>query len=87
MPAGADEAAGERYRAHRAIAGLLTGLAGGRGLVLLLDDLHWADDASLDLLLALCRRPPEGGVPLALGYRPQEAVERLPATHSGSPSP
>src|SRR5947209_12243957 len=35
----------ERYRTFRAIRGLLDGLARGRSLVLLLDDVHWADEA------------------------------------------
>jgi predicted ATPase len=37
----------ERYRAHRAVQELLDGLAVGRPLLLSLDDLHWADQASL----------------------------------------
>ena len=67
----------ERHEAHRAIAGLLSGLAATRGLVLVVDDMHWADEASIELLLALNRRPPEGGVLLAAAYRPQESVAGL----------
>src|SRR5262249_28386996 len=33
----------ERYRTHRAIRALLEQLAGTRPLVLVLDDMHWAD--------------------------------------------
>src|SRR5690348_1963301 len=43
----------ERHLAHRAVSSLLGGLAATRGLVLVLDDLHWADEASLELLLSL----------------------------------
>jgi DNA-binding CsgD family transcriptional regulator len=67
----------ERHRAHRAISGLLSGLGATRGLVLALDDLHWADAASLELLLALCRRLPQGPVLIAVAYRPQDAVAAL----------
>ena len=35
-----------------------------------LDDLHWADDASLELVAHLLRRPPRGRVALALAFRP-----------------
>ena len=35
--------------------------------VVVLDDLHWADPWSVDLLGALLRRPPPGQVLLALG--------------------
>ena len=36
----------------------------------MLDDLHWADDASLELVAHLLRRPPRGRVALALAFRP-----------------
>ena len=48
----------ERYRSHRAVRLLLERLAANRPLVLVLDDLHWADSGSFELLLALLRRPP-----------------------------
>ena len=62
--------ADERYRAHRAVRGLLELLARERPLVLVLDDLHWSDDASIELLAALLRREPDAPVLLALGFRP-----------------
>ena len=40
----------ERYRAHRAVRRLLELLSEQRPLVVVLDDLHWADEASLALL-------------------------------------
>ncbi len=50
--------ADERYRVHRAVRSLLERLAAERPLVLVLDDLHWSDDASIELIGALLRRGP-----------------------------
>jgi hypothetical protein len=64
-----DEGAGDRHRTHRALRDLLERLAVPRPLVLCLDDVHWADHASLDALAALARRPPIRPVLLALAAR------------------
>ncbi len=69
----------ERYRAHRAVRELLELLAEKKAIVLALDDLHWADDASIELLSALLRRPPDAPVLIALAFRPGSAPERLTA--------
>jgi ATP/maltotriose-dependent transcriptional regulator MalT len=69
----------ERYRSHRAVCALLEHLAETRPLVLVLDDLHWADSASVELLSALLRRPPAAAVLTALALRPRQAPERLAA--------
>ena len=45
-------------------------------LVLVLDDLHWADPGSVELLGALLRRPPAAAVLVAMGVRPRQAPER-----------
>ena len=47
--------------------------------MLVLDDLHWSDAASIDLIAALLRRGPEAPVLLALAFRPGQAPERLAA--------
>ncbi|MFE0060025.1 BTAD domain-containing putative transcriptional regulator, partial [Streptomyces sp. NPDC059003] len=48
-----------RFRRHRHVAGQLTAVADrGRPLLLVLDDLHWAGEETLDLLAALV----DGGV-------------------------
>ena len=52
----------ERYRAHRAVRELLERLAAAAPLVLVLDDVHWADAASVELLAALLRSPPDAAV-------------------------
>ncbi len=81
-PAGAIDLGGlqdERYRTHRAVAALLDGLAATRPVVVTLDDVHWADDASLELVAHLLHRPPRGRVLLALALRPAPAHPRLAA--------
>src|SRR4051812_44263468 len=67
----------ERYRSHRAVRALLEELAKTRSLVLVLDDFHWADSASVELLGALLRRPPAAAVLIALAVRPRQMAERL----------
>jgi ATP/maltotriose-dependent transcriptional regulator MalT len=59
----------DRHRAHRALRELLERLAATRPLVLCLDDVHWADPASVDAVAALVRRPPAGPVLLAVASR------------------
>jgi DNA-binding NarL/FixJ family response regulator len=67
----------ERYRTHRAVRQLLEALAELRPLVLLLDDLHWADSGSVELLATLLRRPPAAPVLVGLAMRPRQIPERL----------
>jgi ATP/maltotriose-dependent transcriptional regulator MalT len=69
----------ERYRSHRAVRALLEHLAQTRPLVLVLDDFHWADSASVELLGALLRRPPAAAVLNAVALRPRQTPERLVA--------
>jgi DNA-binding NarL/FixJ family response regulator/tetratricopeptide (TPR) repeat protein len=69
----------ERYRSHRAVRDLLARLAAAKPLVLMLDDVHWADPASVELLGALLRRPPAAAVLLALAVRPRQMPEMLAA--------
>jgi DNA-binding NarL/FixJ family response regulator len=59
----------ERFRCHRAVRELLSLLAERRPVVLVLDDLHWADAASLELLDHLLRRAPSAPVLLLLAHR------------------
>jgi ATP/maltotriose-dependent transcriptional regulator MalT len=67
----------ERYRSHRAVQALLEHLAQSQPLVLILDDFHWADSASVELLGALLRRQPMGAVLIAVALRPRQTPERL----------
>ena len=69
----------ERYRSHRAVRALLGRLAAAKPLVLVLDDLHWADSASVELLGALLRRPPADAVLMALAHRRGKTPDQLSA--------
>ena len=69
----------ERYRTHRALRELLEELARIQPLVLMLDDLHWADSGSIELVGALLRRPPGGAVLIVISLRPRQVSERLAA--------
>jgi len=71
--------ADERYRSHRALRELLEVLAQERPVVVVLDDLHWSDEASIELLAALLRRGPDAAVLFALGFRRGQASQRLSA--------
>lgn len=70
----ADAPAPGRARDWRA---LFEELARPCGLVVVLDDMHWADPATVNLVGQLLRRPPAAPVLLALGYRPRQLGARL----------
>ncbi|HEX6390301.1 MAG TPA: AAA family ATPase, partial [Solirubrobacteraceae bacterium] len=70
----------ERYRAYRAVRHLLGALAADAPVVLILDDVHWADPGSVELLVHLLAHPPAGRVLLALAFRPAQ----LPAPLDGA---
>ncbi|MDA0169387.1 AAA family ATPase, partial [Solirubrobacter taibaiensis] len=76
LPALGEPAIGDRHRTHRALRDLLERLAVATPLVLWMDDVHWADPASIDAIAALVRRPPAASVLLALAAR----EGRLPAS-------
>ena len=67
----------DRYRTHAAVSQLLEALAATKPLVLMLDDLHWADSGSIELLASLLRRPPAAAVLIAVAMRPRQVPERL----------
>ncbi|GAB3983081.1 hypothetical protein GCM10029978_088570 [Actinoallomurus acanthiterrae] len=68
-----------RYHLYRAVRRLLEELAGPDGLVLILDDVHWADESTVELLDHLARHPPRGRLLAAVAYRPAQASPRLAA--------
>ncbi|HET6550536.1 MAG TPA: AAA family ATPase, partial [Solirubrobacter sp.] len=67
----------ERYRTHRAMRELLEQLGATKPLTLILDDVPWADPASIDLLVALLHRPPAAGVLITAGARPRQLPPKL----------
>ncbi|MFF8289352.1 helix-turn-helix transcriptional regulator [Streptomyces sp. NPDC016309] len=75
---GSTESAAARFGLHRAIAAFLARL-GERGLVLALDDVHWADPASRELVDHLIRHPAHGGVLLVVARRTRQTPTSLTA--------
>jgi DNA-binding CsgD family transcriptional regulator len=77
----------ERFRAHRAVGALLERIAEPRPVVVVLDDLHWADGASRELLVHLLRRPPRAPVLIAVAFRagglPPSVMAALEAAQRG----
>ena len=69
--------AAERFRAYNAVRELIERLAARRPLVVALDDLHWADRASIELIAHLLRRPPQAGVAVAAAFRTGRADPML----------
>jgi class 3 adenylate cyclase/tetratricopeptide (TPR) repeat protein len=69
-----------QHRTFAAVADLVIALTTWRPVVLELDDLHWADSASLDLIAHLSERAPSHPLALICVYRPHRghACERLP---------
>ena len=61
-----------RERMLREGCELIESLAADRTLVLVLEDLHWADYATVDFLSALCRRRSRSRLLLIATYRPEE---------------
>ncbi|MFG1861754.1 helix-turn-helix transcriptional regulator [Microbispora bryophytorum] len=77
-PALADDRSGlARYRLYRAVRHLVGALAEPTGLLLVLDDVHWADDGTLEFLDHVVRHPPAGPVLMAVAYRPAQAAPRV----------
>lgn len=74
----ASESSEERERLFRAVTSFVCALAGERPVALLLDDLHWADESSLDLLLHLARGTRAKRVLILGTYRDEEVARGQP---------
>jgi len=59
----------ERFRIHNSVRDLLERLAARQPILFVLEDVHWADGASLELITHLIRRPPQAAVTLGLSFR------------------
>ncbi|MEV4313245.1 AAA family ATPase [Actinocrispum sp. NPDC049592] len=69
----------DRYRAYRSVREVLIRHAQPPGLALLFDDLHWADEASHDLLEQLLLDMPPVALLVAVAYRDHHVPPGLPA--------
>jgi DNA-binding CsgD family transcriptional regulator len=75
----------ETYRLHRAVRRLMECLGDPPGLVLGLDDVHWADPGTVGLIDHLLRHPPAGAITVVLGFRPAQVLPRLAAALGQAP--
>jgi predicted ATPase len=71
-----------RERMLRELAETLELLTARRPLVLVLEDLHWSDPSTLDLLAVLARRPEPARLLLIGTYRPPEVRRRAHPLHT-----
>ena len=78
----ADPTAGDAHRRRRLlildVADLLIAATEGRPTLYAFEDLHWADDLSLEILAALARRLPDAPVVAVATYRSDELYPRVP---------
>ena len=71
-PISAADPEGQRYRLFEAVAALLGVMSQRRPVLLLLDDLHWADKPTLLLLRHLARAQHDGAICIVGTYRDTE---------------
>ncbi|HEU5431463.1 MAG TPA: AAA family ATPase [Thermomicrobiales bacterium] len=76
-PAATLDPAQERRRLVEAWAQFVAGMAAARPTLVIVEDVHWADDASLEALLALARRLAVLPMLLVLTYRTDEVDPSL----------
>jgi predicted ATPase len=69
----------ERFRAHRAVVEMIERLAARQPMLLILDDLHWADGASIEQAGYVLRRLPETPVMILGSFRTGQADPALAA--------
>jgi DNA-binding NarL/FixJ family response regulator len=67
----------ERFRAHKAVVEMMERLAAQQPVLLLLDDLHWADGASIEQAGYVLRRPPQAPVMIVGSFRTGQADPAL----------
>jgi DNA-binding SARP family transcriptional activator/tetratricopeptide (TPR) repeat protein len=69
LPPPGGEPESERYRLFEAVVGLLAAISTSAPILLVLDDLQWADRPTLLLLRHLARSPEPGNVLILVAYR------------------
>jgi DNA-binding SARP family transcriptional activator len=74
-PSGDSE--GERYRLFEAVVGLLGAICATAPVLMVLDDLHWADRPTLLLLRHLARAPQPARLLILVAYRVEDTDEDL----------
>lgn len=67
----------ERFRLYEAIGAFLAAITVSHPVLLLLEDLQWADPATLDLLAYIAHQQPNAHLLIIGAYREGEVVERL----------
>ncbi|OGO53269.1 MAG: hypothetical protein A2148_09075 [Chloroflexi bacterium RBG_16_68_14] len=81
-PEGSAGPEGERYRFFEAVSSLLTEASRVGPLVLVLDDLHWADKPTLLLLRYILRRPEPSPLLILGTYRDTELARTHPLSET-----
>ena len=66
----------DRHRLHTAVTDLLAGVSAGRPVLLVLEDVHWADGPTLGLLRHLARASGRARLLLLATFRDAEAAGR-----------
>jgi ATP/maltotriose-dependent transcriptional regulator MalT len=74
----------ERFRAHKSVVDMIERLAARQPVLLLLDDLHWADPASIEQAGYVLRRPPEAPVMIVGSFRSGQADPALATAVEGA---
>ncbi len=72
---------GARARFYEGVTSTLVDALGSQPVVLVVDDVHWADASSLELLAYLARRLEGRRLLLVLTWRPEETPTGHPARH------
>jgi DNA-binding NarL/FixJ family response regulator len=67
----------ERFRTHKVVVEIIERLAARQPLLLVLDDLHWADGASIEQAAYVLRRPPQAAVMIVGSFRAGQADPAL----------
>ena len=79
-PPGSADPEAERYRLFEAFATLITGISETQGVLLVLDDLQWADQPTLLLLRHLVRATARAALLIVICFRDVELADDTPVS-------